>query len=260
MDEFLTLLDHPAFRILAFSNALLVLVVSFAALLLLRSHSRAMNQVSASNERLSKDSSKVLDSAINQANAANAATVELSTGVVKRVDEAVDAITNHDLEAKRRHEQNTIIQQNIAETLKIVSSNLAKLSDTTEKQAELSESQTSIMKDLSDADMKMHTAIETKIAPALDEIKSTMQSLADRLETMTTAGSQEKTEIVEAMREMKNAFERYSSLLEQQHKPAITVPITISGANPTIGSIPAEVPAVQPSQESLEPVQETIPT
>lgn len=258
MDEYLTLLNNPAIQLFIITNSLLVVVVALTAFYLLRGNSRAMNQISDANGRLSKDSSKLLDSALQQAKVANAATLELSAGVTRRVDEALDAITNHDMDAKKRHEQNTAIQQTIAETLKSVSTSLEKLSDTTQKQSELTESQASIMKDLSDADIRMHNAIETKIAPALDQIKESMQSLSLKIETVVTAGVQDKTELLEAMRGMQESFDKYSSLIAQQNKPeaAAAAPAFVNAIH--VG-IPTEPTSVDTSEPSIEkPEQESV--
>jgi hypothetical protein len=267
MDPDITaLLNNPSFQLLAISNVLIVLLVGVGCFIILR-------QIVRANDRLSEGSSKLLDSAINQANVANTATNQLSSKVVEQVGDVLDAITEHDLAAQQRHEQNAVFQQTIAdtlktstETLKTVSDNLSELSITTGKQTELESSLVSIMEDLSQADINMHATIETKIAPALDDIKSTMESLVNRLEAMTTTGSQEKTEIVETLREMKAAFDRYSSLLEQQNKPAepapnptVNIPITISGTSPTIGINPAEQPPADTQPEKpLEPIQELV--
>lgn len=244
MDDLIAILTNPAIWVLAITNTLLLYLVG-------RSFTRAMGQITDANRLVSEGSSKVLEAALSQTKTANVALDQLTSGVVKKTDDSLDAITEHNLGAKQRHEQIITIQQGIA--------------DTQAKQTELMNSQASIMQDMSQADVRTAAMLETKIAPTLDEIKASLQSVEGKIDALNNAGTQEKAEILEEVKGMKNAFDRYASLLEQQSKPAdsapnpiVTVPITISSPSPATLGIPAENPA-DIKTENPEPEMETQP-
>jgi hypothetical protein len=242
MDELLALLANPFIWLLFVGNSILLVFIG-------RTNAKAMNQIVEANAQVSKSNQQVLDIATEQTKTANRALELVVTKVAEKTDSSLDAITEHNLSAQKRHEEVEVFLKTMADTQ-------ATQSQTINQQTELMTSQTSIMQDMSRADMSIKTAIDTQVIPILEELREKAKRFEEALAALTSAEQIEQ--LAELMREIKASLDEYTSSTQTVKEMAIEASsVTILAPAALTSETPAEVPAVSLSE--TEPVKEELP-